>query len=208
MNQLVSYKIHDDNMIRTTFCTQIRTGTIGIRIIHKGEKETIKPCSQIEIELEQAVEIETPTGIVNFLQKRNGLLDYNVTGRYFLTEVVDCSRKSYYKQIGVPKEELVNDATIEKMWGTVRGDLLYQITHAYKWREMDIELYLSLKAGKTVTIAGRLDMYDWKTKTIKDLKTTKMIRWQMRRGFIPRLEHILQVQCYGTMFSQFSQLRI
>ena len=53
-----------------------------------------KPSSQTEIELEQAVEIETPTGIVNFLLKRNRLLDYDVTGRYFLTEVVDCSRKS------------------------------------------------------------------------------------------------------------------
>ena len=29
-----------------------------------------------------------------------------------------------------------------------------------------------------------------------------MIKWQIKQGFLPRLEHILQVQCYGTMFSE------
>ena len=87
------------------------------------------------------------------------------------------------------------------MWGTVRGDFLHQITHAYKWREMDIEYYVPLKYGKIATVVSRLDMYDWKTKTIIDLKTTKMIKWQIKQGFLPRLEHIFQVQCYGIMFS-------
>ena len=75
------------------------------------------------------------------------------------------------------------------------------MTYAYKWRELDIEYYVHLKNHKLATVAGRLDMYDWKTKTIMDLKTTKMIKWQIKQGFLPRLEHILQVQCYGTIFS-------
>jgi len=87
------------------------------------------------------------------------------------------------------------------MWATVRGDFLHQMTHAYKWREMDMEYYVPLKDKRIATVAGRLDMYDWKEKTIIDLKTTKMIKWQIKKGFIPRPEHILQVQCYGTMFS-------
>ena len=45
-------------------------------------------------------------------------------------------------------------------------------------------------------------MYDWKTKTIIDLKTTKFIKWQIKQGFLPRLEHIIQIQCYGTMVSR------
>jgi CRISPR/Cas system-associated exonuclease Cas4 (RecB family) len=46
-------------------------------------------------------------------------------------------------------------------------------------------------------------MYDWKTKTIIDLKTTKFVRWQIKQGFLPKSEHILQLQCYDTMFSQY-----
>ena len=89
------------------------------------------------------------------------------------------------------------------MWATVRGDFLHQMTYAYKWREMDMEYYIPLKNKKIATIAGRLDMYDWKTKTIIDLKTTKFVKWQIKQGFLPKPEHILQVQCYDTMFSQY-----
>jgi len=147
-------------------------------------------------------EIDTPDGIVNFLQKRNGLVNYDYKSRYSITGIVGCQRKAFYKEQGIEKEELLGDVTLESMWSTVRGDFLHQMTHAYKWREMDIEHYVPLKDGRIATLAGRLDMYDWKTKTIIDLKTTKMVKWQIKRGFLPRLEHILQVQCYGTMFSQ------
>lgn len=40
-----------------------------------------------------------------------------------------------------------------------------------------------------------------KTNTIIDLKTTKYVKWQIKNKFIPKLEHILQLQCYDTMFS-------
>ncbi len=68
---------------------------------------------------------------------------------------------------------------------------------------MDIEHYIPLDNGKVATLAGRLDMYDWKTKTIIDLKTTKFVRWQIKQGFLPKPEHILQLQCYDTMFSEY-----
>jgi CRISPR/Cas system-associated exonuclease Cas4 (RecB family) len=45
-------------------------------------------------------------------------------------------------------------------------------------------------------------MYDWKTFTIIDLKTTKYVKWQIKQGFIPKPEHILQLQCYDTVFSR------
>ena len=66
-----------------------------------------------------------------------------------------------------------------------------------------MEYQVPLNDGRTATLAGRLDMYDWKTKTIIDLKTTKFVRWQIKQGFLPKPEHILQVQCYDTMFSQY-----
>ncbi len=148
-------------------------------------------------------EIDAPEGILNFLQKRNGLYSKDYTSRYSVTEIVGCQRKSLYKQLGISKEELLGDGTIESMWGTVRGDFLHQMTYAYKWREMDMEYYVPLKDGRIATLAGRLDMYDWKTKTIIDLKTTKFVRWQIKQGFLPREEHILQLQCYQTMFSEY-----
>lgn len=46
------------------------------------------------------------------------------------------------------------------MWNTVRGDLLHQISYAYKWREMDIEYNILLKNDRNATLVGRLDMYD------------------------------------------------
>ena len=158
--------------------------------------------STIELE-KQTQEIDTPEGIMNFLQKRNGQFTRNYKSRYSVTELVGCQRKSAYKQLGIPQEELLADTTLESMWATVRGDFLHNMTYAYKWREMDMEYYVPLDNGKIATLAGRLDMYDWKTKTIIDLKTTKFVRWQIKQGFLPKLEHILQLQCYDTMFSQY-----
>ena len=152
---------------------------------------------------DQATEVDTPQGIVDFLQKRNGLYSKDYESRYSVTELVGCQRKSVYKQLGVSQEELLADSSLESMWATVRGDFLHNMTYAYKWREMDIEHYVPLENGKVATLAGRLDMYDWKTKTIIDLKTTKFVRWQIKQGFLPKPEHILQLQCYDTMFSEY-----
>ena len=152
---------------------------------------------------DQATEVDTPQGIVDFLQKRNGLYSKDYESRFSVTELVGCQRKSVYKQLGVSREELLADSSLESMWATVRGDFLHNMTYAYKWREMDIEHYVPLENGKVATLAGRLDMYDWKTKTIIDLKTTKFVRWQIKKGLLPKPEHILQVQCYDTMFSDY-----
>jgi CRISPR/Cas system-associated exonuclease Cas4 (RecB family) len=64
-----------------------------------------------------------------------------------------------------------------------------------------------LKDGRVATLAGRLDMYDWKTATIIDLKTTRYVKWQIKQGFIPKAEHILQLQCYNTMFSKIIPIK-
>lgn len=154
----------------------------------------------------QFEEIDIPTGLINYLEKKTQRTTYITKSRYSVTDIVGCQRKSHYKAIGFEEEDLLNDATVENMCDSIRGDLLHQITYAYRWREMDIEHYVPLKDGKVATIAGRLDMYDWKTATIIDLKTTKFVKWQIKQGFIPKAEHILQLQCYGTMFSKVFQV--
>ena len=69
-------------------------------------------------------------------------------------------------------------------------------------KTISFEWFMS-EDGNEATVAGRLDMYDWKTKTVIDLKSTKFVKWQIKKGFLPKLEHVLQVQCYDTMFSDF-----
>ncbi len=148
-------------------------------------------------------EIDVPVGLVNYLEKKTRRITYSIKkSRYSVTDIVGCSRKNYYKSQQFEEEELLNDATIENMWDSVRGDLLHQITYAYKWREMDYDYNVILKDGRTATLTGRLDMYDWKTATIIDLKTTKFVKWQKKQGYIPRAEHILQLLCYNTIFSR------
>ena len=34
-------------------------------------------------------------------------------------------------------------------------------------------------------------------------KSTKLVKWQIKKGFLPKLEHALQLQCYDTMFSKY-----
>ena len=177
----------------------------SIQSVHADESDRAKISANVSNEslLETTQEIDTPQGIVNFLQKRHGLYNFEQKRRYSVTDLVSCQRKSLYKQLGVEQEELLADLTVEGMWSAVRGDFLHNMTYAYKWREMDIEYKVPLDDGNEATVAGRLDMYDWKTKTVIDLKSTKFVKWQIKKGFLPKLEHVLQVQCYDTMFSDF-----
>jgi CRISPR/Cas system-associated exonuclease Cas4 (RecB family) len=75
------------------------------------------------------------------------------------------------------------------------------MTKAYKCNELDMDFDIPIGDGKVATISGRLDMYDWKTKTIIDLKTTRDVYSQAECGTIPKKEDMLQIQCYGTIFS-------
>jgi CRISPR/Cas system-associated exonuclease Cas4 (RecB family) len=54
-----------------------------------------------------------------------------------------------------------------------------------------------------ITIIGFIDAYDPETATIYDLKTTRFVKWQAEKGFIPRQSHIAQVQCYATMLENY-----
>ena len=120
---------------------------------------------------------------------------------YSVSDLVSCKRKKYYKEIGILKEDL-NSAKPGQLWSTTRGDFLHEITRAYRWRELDVEYSVILRDGKIVKLIGRLDIYDWKSRTIIDVKTSNFVDWQIKNNYLPRKEHILQIQCYATMFSQ------
>jgi len=149
----------------------------------------------------QFEKIEIPKGILMFLEKRAGIQNHEFEKTYSVSKILTCLRKSYYGELNYEKEIISRDAELEQLWSTTRGDLLHEITRAYRWRELDTKFKVYLENGKIISISGRLDMYDWKTKTIIDLKTTKFVNWQISKKLIPRAEHIRQIQCYGTMFS-------
>lgn len=151
---------------------------------------------------ENVEKTDIPSGIVNFLERRAGIRTEYAERSYSVTDLVSCSRKKYYKEIGASKNHHpVDDITVDRLWSTTRGDFLHEITRAYRWRELDIDYDVILKDGRIVRLSGRLDMYDWKSRTIIDLKTTNFVSWQIKNNHLPRSEHILQIQCYGTMFS-------
>ena len=144
------------------------------------------------------MQIDIPEGILNFLEEKSGIIKKQKTQTYGVTEIIQCLRKSFYEKSGTRRK---TKKLFENLWPTVRGDLLHEMTKAYNWNELDMHYNIPLGEGKNATISGRLDMYDWKTKTIIDLKTTKDVYSQAEEGTIPRKEDILQIQCYGTIFS-------
>jgi hypothetical protein len=59
------------------------------------------------------------------------------------------------------------------------GKYLHQLTTSSRWRELDIEREIFCQdIDEKLYIHGRLDMYDYKTQTIIDLKITNAIKWQ------------------------------
>ena len=152
----------------------------------------------LQEEEKQFMQIDIPDGITSFLEKKSGIFRNNKTPSYGVTEIIRCLRKSYYEKTNKKRK---SKKSLDNLWPTVRGDLLHQMTTAYNWNELDMDFQIPLGNGKLAILAGRLDMYDWKTKTIIDLKTTKDVYSQAEEGTIPKKEDILQIQCYGTIFS-------
>jgi CRISPR/Cas system-associated exonuclease Cas4 (RecB family) len=83
------------------------------------------------------------------------------------------------------------------------GKLLHGLTYAYSWRELGTEKKVMLPdIEEELILHGRLDMYDHRSETLIDLKTTTSLRWQYNSGMIPRKSDVDQIQCYGTLFGQ------
>lgn len=81
------------------------------------------------------------------------------------------------------------------------GKYLHNLTNSFRWRELDIEKeILCQDIDGRLYIHGRLDMYDYKTQTIIDLKTTNAVKWQHAKHLIPRKRDIDHLQCYGSLF--------
>jgi len=113
-----------------------------------------------------------------------------------VTSLTNCLRKAYLDTI-VPAEE-----TVESAWAKLRGALLHYAGRSLGWNELAVKMPVRIDDAET-TIIGFIDAYDPETATIYDLKTTRLLTWQVKKGFIPRESHIAQVQCYSTMLEGY-----
>jgi hypothetical protein len=113
-----------------------------------------------------------------------------------VTSLTACLRKSYLDTIE-PAEE-----TVEAAWAKLRGSLLHYAGRSLGWNELAVKMPVKID-GDEVTIAGFVDAYDPEMATLFDLKTTRFVKWQVEKGFIPRHSHVAQVQCYATMLENY-----
>ena len=117
-------------------------------------------------------------------------------GTYHVTSLTNCLTKSYFERTSSAEE------TVESAWAKLRGSLIHYVTRSIGWSELRARMTFDLE-GEKITIVGYIDAYDPETATIYDLKTTRFVNWQADKGFIPRLNHIAQVQCYYTMLDLY-----
>lgn len=144
---------------------------------------------------------DVPNGIVAYLNRNKNFDSFRKPYHYWITDICGCLRQSYYKLSGTP-EDSNSDSTVEDLWSLQSRRYLHNLTYSYKWREFDIEKELLAKdIDEKLFIHGKLDMYDYKSQTIIDLKTTNAVKWQHGKGLIPRELDIDQIQCYSSLFN-------
>lgn len=115
---------------------------------------------------------------------------------YHVTSLTSCLRKSYLDAT-TPAQE-----TVESAWAKLRGTLLHYAGRSLGWNELRVKMTFEVE-GDTVSIIGFVDAFDPETGTAFDLKTTRFVKWQLEKGFIPRESHVAQLQCYSTMLENY-----
>ena len=116
---------------------------------------------------------------------------------YHVTSLTSCLKKTYFERTSLVEE------TIESAWSKLRGSLIHRVGYFLGWNELRVKTTFNLDS-QTISIVGYIDAYDVETSTIYDLKTTRFVKWQEEKGFIPRKNHIRQIQCYCTLLSLYN----
>jgi CRISPR/Cas system-associated exonuclease Cas4 (RecB family) len=146
---------------------------------------------------------EIPCGINAFLTRNNRRFGNQAreSNHYWVTDLCKCLRQSYYELSNSPSDVETQETEAELLWSLQSGKYLHNLTNSFRWRELDIEKeILCQDIDEKLYIHGRLDMYDYKTETIIDLKTANAVKWQYQKHLIPRERDIHQLQCYGSLF--------
>jgi len=93
--------------------------------------------------------------------------------------------------------------TVESAWAKLRGSMLHYVVRSLGWSELKVSMKF-LHNEEEITIVGHVDAYDPETATVYDLKTTRFVKWQSEKGFIPRESHAVQLQSYSTLLGNYA----
>ena len=171
-----------------------------------GEQKQFDPvdlCSEVPIPAEivkhiskQVAKIKSPTSSYADITR-------NKVPHYTPTYLSWCSRLQYYILMQFQKELLEADDEFASGFNLFRGNALHDaFGRIYKWSEMPLKFEFPISETKTVTISGRLDMYQPYSAEILDLKTTKFLGWQKKSSFVPRTKDVRQAQIYEIIYSK------
>ncbi len=115
---------------------------------------------------------------------------------YHVSPLTNCLAKGYFERTS-PTAEPLGSA-----WTKLRGTMLHYIVRSLGWSELAVKMQFELD-GETITITGHMDAFEPESATIYELKTSRFVKWQAEKGFIPRETHIAQVQCYATLLGLY-----
>lgn len=115
---------------------------------------------------------------------------------FHITSLTACLARSYFERTSPAQD------SVESAWAKLRGSLLHYSVRSFGWSELRVKTTFEL-GGRTISVVGSIDAYDPETATIYDLKTTRFAKWQLKKGLIPRENHVAQVQCYATLLGQY-----
>jgi CRISPR/Cas system-associated exonuclease Cas4 (RecB family) len=115
---------------------------------------------------------------------------------YHVSTLTNCLAKAYFERTASTEEPL------SSAWAKLRGTMLHYIVRSLGWSELAVKMKFELN-GDDITITGHVDAYEPESATVYDLKTTRFVKWQSKKGFIPRENHIAQVQCYATLLELY-----
>jgi CRISPR/Cas system-associated exonuclease Cas4 (RecB family) len=118
-------------------------------------------------------------------------------GTYHVTELTQCLARAYFERT-TPAQE-----TVESAWAKLRGSLLHYVDRSLGWSELRVKMKFN-RFDEPITVVGHVDAYDPETATVYDLKTSRFVKWQDEKGFLPRQAHLAQIQSYYTLLDSYA----
>jgi CRISPR/Cas system-associated exonuclease Cas4 (RecB family) len=115
---------------------------------------------------------------------------------YHVSTLTNCLAKAYFERTS-PTEE-----SLESAWAKLRGTLLHYVVRSLGWSELAVKMQFEL-GNEQISVEGHIDAFEPESATIYELKTTRFAKWQAEKGYIPRQNHIAQVQCYATLLGLY-----
>ena len=117
---------------------------------------------------------------------------------YHVSTLTNCLAKAYFERT------TLTDEPLDSAWAKLRGTMLHYVVRSLGWSELAVKMQFGLD-GENITIAGHVDAFEPESATLYELKTTRFVKWQAEKGFIPRENHIAQVQCYATLLGLYGR---